>query len=235
MDHNADKRAGSTESQCEAPLASSEECMADVGEISIPVASIVAAESSSAREQTPGENQRTRVSPLSEVGGQMVDVIMRNSDSEQGVTRTNSDSGGAGQETVKKQTEDAKEAETHKWERSGSNADPQDSTLKQSEDGSVPDDLAKPQKSPSQTALVSEDTDILQIAGMQMGALKTLNTLMMSSRYLELILVPKSDLVEEKKHSDDDGDGSTVSCVFRIFSIVHKTLKKVQTNGVVFI
>ena len=187
--------------------------MADVGEIRMPVTSIVAAESPSApkKEHTSGESQRTRVSPLSEAAGQIVDVIIRNSESEEGVTRPNPDSGGASQETVQKQTADAKGTETCKLERSGSNTDPQDTALKQSEDESAPDDLTKPQKSPSQTALVSEDTDILQIAGMQMGALKTLNTLMMSSRYLELILVPKSDLVEEKKPSDEDGDGSTVS------------------------
>ena len=202
--------------------------MADVGEISMPVASIIAAESPSAprKEHTSGGSQRTRVSPLSEAAGQIVDVIIRNSESEEGVTRSSSDSGGTSQETVQKQTADAKETETCKLERSGCNADPQDTALKQDE--SAPDDPTKPQKSPSQTALVSEDTDILQIAGMQMGALKTLNTLMMSSRYLELILVPKSDLVEEKKPSDEDGDGSTVSTpvetfVIRIFGIVQKS------------
>ena len=210
VDHNADKRAGSTESQGEAPLASGEECMADVAEISLPVASIVP-ESSSSQEHTSetSENHRVRVSPLSEVAVQVVDGIIKSSDSEERVRRSRSESTSRIPEieTTDKQTTSAKDTDPAEAP-TGSGSDSENpAPLNESKH----DDTTKPKKSPSQTILISEDTDILQIAGVQMGALKTLNALMMSSRYIELLLVPKSDLVEEKKPSDDEDDKCAVS------------------------
>ena len=77
VDHNADKRASSTESQGEAPLASGEECMADVTEISAPVSSAETEIATNARQENMEglDAQRAGVSPLSEVAGEVVDEL----------------------------------------------------------------------------------------------------------------------------------------------------------------
>ena len=222
VDHNADKRASSTESQGEAPLASSEECMADVAEISMPVASIEN-ENTSPHEHTneASEAQRSSVSPLSEVAGQIVDGIIRSSESEERLrgSRSGSSSRTPEPETVKKQATSTKDTDGVEVPTSSTDTE---NLVPKPVDETEHDGITKPKKSPSQTVFISEDTDILQIAGVQMGALKTLNALMMSSRYIELLLIPKSDLVEEKKPSDDEEDRSVVSraCTFLLFYTV---------------
>ncbi len=214
MDHNADKRASSTESQSGggggssagtaetvAPLATEEDETEAVSPTSPP------APPPPPQEQPGGEKGRSSVSPLSEAAAQVVDELTRGSADARDTTspphtQSTNDPEKPADESGREETPSQRDGQT----KSPSPTETEDGKLS---------------KSPSGTSQTSLDADMVRIAGVQLGALKTLGALMTSPRYIELLLVPKTDLVDEEKPEDSDSDKSDVRFQFCLFIIPH--------------
>ncbi len=170
----------SNQSTGEAPLASADECMVDCSEITLPVSSIVTETSLPSTGADRG-SQRSSVSPLSEVASQIVNSVLESSENEDirmgSSSRSRSDS--PDHETAEKLSAKL----NNKDEDRGKSERPS----KLPDCGSEPHvksncDTKGTKKSSSQIAAGFQDMELLQIAGIQMAALKTLNALIMSGR-----------------------------------------------------
>ncbi len=129
---------------------------------------------------TERQSQRSSVSPLSEVASQIVHNVLESSENEDGRSGSRSRSTSPDPETADKLS-----AKLNKKEEGGENRSERPKKLTDSR--SEPHlksncDNKDHKKSSSHIATGFQDMELLQIAGIQMAALKTLNSLIMSGR-----------------------------------------------------
>ncbi len=240
IDHNADKRAGGATRDNNAPLAH-DECMAEVSEISIPAIT------------TDRDHSQMRLVAqqiAEDIDCEVVDEDVRGEDAgvlplvsdilESSVASATAQStGGQGhQDRSNSHDYDDDEDDTSSMcscERRGREEEEKE-IGKEKEKMEARDRKTheseqdrSPLSEPCGTKFVISMTDLelIQIASLQVSALKSLTVLLTSNHYMELLLIPKSELTTEK-----DDDEEALSTDDEIREVMRTVMKQMVQRAV---